>query len=196
MLVVNGAKLFAACLKAHGVEWVSTLCGHGLNDIYAGLLDEGIRLLDVRNEQTAAYMAECWGRLNRRPGVCAVSSGVAVANAVTGVVNAHFDGAPMVLVSGCGPQQTAGMAHFQDFDQSGLAATVCKYHRVLDRVERLPALVAEAFAAASNGRPGPVHLVFPMDVQVAAATAGTLPIAPALGQATPDPGQIERLAGL
>lgn len=164
---MNGADLFARALKAQGVEWISTLCGHGLNDVYASCLDAGLRLIDVRNEQTAAYMAECWGRLSGGVGVCAVSSGVAHANAMTGVVNAHFDGAPILLLTGAGPLETAGMGHFQDFNQLGLAASMCKYARVLDVAEHIPHLVHEAFAAALGGRPGPVHLTFPMDVQVA-----------------------------
>lgn len=162
---MNGADLFARSLRAQGVEWIGTLCGHGLNEVYAACLRADIKLVDVRNEQTAAYMAECWGRLSRQVGVCAVSSGVAHASAMTGVVNAHFDGAPMLLLTGAGPLSTAGLGHFQDFDQLGLAASMCKYVRVLDVAERIPEFVHQAFAAALSGRPGPVHLTFPMDVQ-------------------------------
>ncbi len=162
---MNGADLFALSLRAQGVEWIGTLCGHGLNEVYAACLRADIKLVDVRNEQTAAYMAECWGRLSRQVGVCAVSSGVAHANAMAGVVNAQFDGAPMLLLTGAGPLGTAGLGHFQDFDQLGLAASMCKYARVLDVAERIPEFVHQAFAAALSGRPGPVHLTFPMDVQ-------------------------------
>jgi len=171
---MNGAELFAACLKAQGVEWISTLCGNGLNEIFAGSRRAGIRLIDTRNEQAAAYMAEGWGRLSGRVGVCAVSSGVAHANAMTGVVNAHFDGAPMLLVTGAGPWRSAGMGHFQDLDQVALAAPVCKHARVIDAAERIPEFVHEAFAAALSGRPGPVHLTFPMDVQAAEVAAEPL----------------------
>ena len=109
---MNGADLFARSLRAQGVEWIGTLCGHGLNEVYAACLRADIKLVDVRNEQTAAYIAECWGRLSRQVGVCAVSSGVAHASAMTGVVNAHFDGAPMLLLAGAGPLSTAGLGHF------------------------------------------------------------------------------------
>jgi len=114
---MTGAELFVAELKARGVEWISTLCGHGLSPLYAACQNAGVRLVDTRNEQTAAYMAECWGRLSRRVGVCMVSSGVAHANAMTGVVNAYFDGAPMLLITGAGALRTAGMGHFQDLDR-------------------------------------------------------------------------------
>ena len=168
---MNGADALAAALASQGVEWMSTLCGHGMNEVYAACSRAGIRLIDTRNEQTAAYMAECWGRLSRQVGVCAVSSGVAHVNALTGVLNAHLDGAPILLITGCGPLSTAGRGHFQDFDQVGTARPLCKYARVLDVPERIPEIVHEAFGAALSGRPGPVHLSFPMDVQEAAAGA-------------------------
>ena len=168
---MNGADLLAQTLSSLRVEWISTLCGHGLNEVYAACGRAGIRLIDTRNEQTAAYMAESWGRMSGQVGVCAVSSGVAHANALAGVVNAHFDGAPMLLLTGAGPLATAGMGHFQDFGQVALAAPVCKYARVLDIPERIPEQVREAFATAGSGRPGPVHLTFPMDVQEAVVEA-------------------------
>lgn len=194
---MNGADLLACALKAQDVQWISTLCGHGLNEVYAACRRAGLRLIDVRNEQTAAYMAECWGRLSGQVGVAAVSSGVAHANALTGVVNAHFDGAPMLLLTGAGPRQTAGLGHFQDLDQVALAAPVCKYARLLEAPERIPVQVHEAFAAARSGRPGPVHLSFPMDVQEAQAAERPLP--PPVqrpGRMGADPGEIDRAAAL
>ena len=117
-------------------------------------------------------MAECAGRLAGRVGVCAVSSGVAHANALTGVLNAHFDGAPMLLVTGCGPLATRGMGHFQDFDQVALAAPICKYAEAITRPERIPEYVHRAWEAALSGRPVRVHLTFSMDVQTAAVAEG------------------------
>jgi len=174
---MNGADALAATLKVQGVEWMATLCGNGLNGIFAACGRAGIRLIDTRNEQTASYMAECWGRLSGQVGVCAVSSGVAHVNALTGVLNAHFDGAPMLLLTGAGPLSTTGMGHFQDLDHVALAAPVCKYARVLDTPERIPAMVREALGVALCGRPGPVHLTVPMDIQ-AAEVQVEIPAAP------------------
>lgn len=171
---MTGAELFVSELKTRGVEWISTLCGHGLSPLYAACQQAGLRLIDTRNEQTAAYMAECWGRLSRQVGVCMVSSGVAHANAMTGVVNAYFDGAPMLLITGAGALRTAGMRHFQDLNQVALAEPVCKYARVIDVPERVPQFTHEAFAAAVTGCPGPVHLTFPMDIQEAAVDTSKL----------------------
>ena len=195
---MNGADALAAALQAHGVTWVSTLCGHGLDEIYAACRRAGLRLVDTRNEQTAAYAAEAWGRLSGRAGVCAVSSGVAHANALAGVVNAHFDGAPMLLITGAGPLATAGQGHFQDFDQVALASPVCKYARVLDRADRVPELVHEALGEARGGRPGPVHLTFPMDAQTEACSDGlaTGPAPPEDRPPSPSPEAVRRAAQL
>jgi len=194
---MTGADAIALSLKAHGVEWIATLCGHGLNSIYAACQRAGIRLIDTRNEQTAAYMAECWGRLSGQVGVCAVSSGVAHINALTGVANAHFDGAPMLLLSGFGAWRTAGMGHFQDMDQVAPAQSLCKYARVLDVPERIPGIVDEALDAALSGRPGPVHLTMPMDVQDAEID---VPLRDVVPQPTrrhpPAPTHIQRAADL
>ncbi len=164
---MNGAELFVRELQQREVLFIPTLCGHGMDPLDAACRDAGMRLVDVRNEQAAGYMAEVTGRLSRRVGVCAVSSGVAHANALTGVLNAHFDGAPMLLVTGCGPTETIGLGHFQDFDQTALAAPICKYARTIDRPERIPQILHEAFTAALSGRPGPVHLTLPLDIQTA-----------------------------
>jgi acetolactate synthase-1/2/3 large subunit len=164
---MNGAELFVGELRRRGVEFISTLCGHGLNPLYSACQAGGIRLVDTRNEQAAAYLAEAFGRLTRRVGVCAVSSGVAHANAMTGAVNAHLDGAPLLLISGSGALETLGMGHFQDLDQVALAAPVCKWARLAAVPERIPQMIEEAIAAATSGRPGPAHLTLPLDVLTA-----------------------------
>jgi len=164
---VNGAELLVQELIARGASFVSTLCGHGLNPFYVACRSRGLRPVDTRNEQAAAYMAEAYGRLSRSVGVCAVSSGVAHVNALTGVANAHLDGAPMLLLTGSGAVATRGLGHFQDLDQVALAAPLCKLAETVTVPERIPQLVEQAFAAATSGRPGPVHLTLPLDVQTA-----------------------------
>jgi len=164
---MNGAELLVQELSHRGVEFISTLCGHGLNPLYVACRAQGMRLVDTRNEQAAAYMAEAYGRLSRRVGVCAVSSGVAHVNALTGVANANLDGAPMLLLSGSGATSTTGLGHFQDLDQVALAAPLCKFASAVSMPERIPQLVEQAFSAATTGRPGPVHLTLPLNVQTA-----------------------------
>ena len=163
--VMNGAELLTGTLRRHGVEWMATLCGHGLDPLFQAARKAGIRLVDTRNEQTAAYLADAYGRLTRRVGVCAVSSGVAHVNALAGVANAWFDGSPMLLLSGAGAAATAGMGHFQDMDQVSLAKPLCRYARTVDRAGRTAQILEEALCAATTNPPGPVHLTIPMDVQ-------------------------------
>ena len=165
---MTGADLLVRVLKAQDVPFVSTLCGNGLDPLYAACKRQGLRLADVRNEQAAGYMADAAGRLTRRVGVCTSSSGVAHLNALTGVVNAYFDGSPMLLITGASDSRTAGMGNFQDLDQVALARPVCKLARRVDRPERIALAVQEAFATARSGRPGPVHLTIPGDVLSAA----------------------------
>ena len=163
----TAVEWFVKRLQEHGVDWMATLCGFGLDPLYHAAKRAGLRLIDTRNEQTAGYMAECFGRLTRQPGVCAVSSGVAHVNALTGVVNAWFDGAPMLLISGAGPLRTRGMGHFQDFNQADMALPVTRYCRAIDSAERVVQILDEAWEAALSPAPGPVHLTFPLDVQEA-----------------------------
>jgi acetolactate synthase-1/2/3 large subunit len=121
-------------------------------------------VLDVRNEQAAAYMADTWGRLTGTLGVVAVSSGPGHTNTITGLANAYWDGGPMLLISGCSPTHTRGFDHFQELDQVGLVKPVTKYASLVPTVGKLQHEVNTALSAALTGRPGPVHLTVPTDV--------------------------------
>jgi acetolactate synthase-1/2/3 large subunit len=164
---MTAADLLVEELQARGVPFLATLNGHGLDPLYLACRKAGLRVIDVRNEQAAGYMAEVAGRLGRRVGACAVSGAVAHANALSGVVNAFLDGAPMLLLTGITPLADLGWGNFQDFNPVPMTAPVCKYARLVDVPERVPQLVHEAFAAATVGRPGPVHLALPLDVAAA-----------------------------
>jgi acetolactate synthase-1/2/3 large subunit len=137
-----------------------------------------MRVIDVRNEQSAGYIAEVTGRLNRSVGVAAVSGAVAHANALSGVLNAWFDGAPMLLITGITPLAELGWGNFQDFNPVPLTIPICKYARLIDVPERVPQLVHEAFAAATSGRPGPVSLALPLDVASKPVDVSKLPHSP------------------
>lgn len=162
---MTAVEWFVRDLQKRGVEWVATLCGHGLDPFDQACRKHGLRLVDVRNEQSAGYMAEAHGRLTKRPGVVAVSSAVAHANAMTGVVDAFLDGAPMLLLTGAAALRTSGLGHFQDIDQVALAQSATRYARLMDRPDRTLQILDEAWRAASGAKPGPVHLTFPMDMQ-------------------------------
>src|SRR5882672_4341565 len=171
---MTAAELLVSELKQRGIDWMATLCGHGLDPLFQAARKAGMRLVDARNEQTAAYIADAYGRLTRRPGVCAVSSGVAQVNALTGVTNAWFDRAPMLLISGAASSATAGMGHFQDLDQVSLARPITKLSRSIDSAARTLQILDEALGAANADPRGPSHLMFPMDVQKAEAGEGAI----------------------
>jgi len=168
---MNGADLLVTELQTRGVPCLYTLCGNGLDAIFDATHRANLRVIDTRNEQAAAYMADTAGRLTGQLGVVAVSTGVAHINALTGVCNAWFDGSPMLLITGASDSATAGRGNFQDMDSVGIARPLCKYSAWVDRPERLAWLLDEAIRAAVSGRPGPVHLTVPMDVLRAPAAA-------------------------
>ena len=161
---MTGADLLVRELQARGVPFVAVLCGNGLNPILTAAAWGELRIVHTRNEQAASYIADAYARLTGRVGVCAVSSGVAHVNALAGVLNAYYDGAPMLLITGASNSDTLGRGGFQDLDQVALASPICKRAELVTRPERIPQALHEAFAAATSGRPGPVHLTIPMDV--------------------------------
>ncbi len=155
-------------LQRRGVEWASVLPGHGLDPLVEMASRAGLRLLETRTEQAASYAAEACGRLTRKPGLCMVSSGIGHVNALSGVTMAWFDSTPMILLSGAGATTTAGLGHYQDMDQPGVAAPVTVWSRLVDRPERMREMLDEAFEHAESG---PVHLTLPLDVQTAEVSA-------------------------
>ena len=164
---MNGAQWLVQTLQNRGVDYVFALCGNGLNAFLDACIDSDIKVIDVRNEQAASYMADTWGRMTGRLGVVAVSSGPGHTNALTGLTNSFWDGGPMLLISGCSAQQTRGMDNFQELDQVGMVAPVCKYAMMSRHIETFQHEVNTALSTAVTGRPGPVHLTIPADVLAA-----------------------------
>jgi len=161
---MNGAQWFVRTLKELGVEQVFVLCGNGLYPFLDACLDFDVRIIDVRNEQAASYMADTWGRFTGRLGVAVVSSGAGHTNALTGLTNSWWDGGPMLLVSGCSELATRGKDNFQELDQIGMVRPVTKFASLVKSIDALPTDTLKAINAALSGRPGPVHLTIPNDV--------------------------------
>jgi acetolactate synthase-1/2/3 large subunit len=186
---MNGADLLVQALRERGVESVMTLSGNGTEPFYDACARAGLRLIDFRNEQAAAFAADAHARLTRRLGVCVVSAAVGHANALIGLVNAWFDGAPVLLLTGSSQHTRSDQGKFQDMDQLPVVASLCKYARLVDRPERIPFYVGEACARATAGRPGPVHLTIPSDVLAATVTS------PARRAGTAAEGEVRPVAG-
>jgi acetolactate synthase-1/2/3 large subunit len=157
-----------------------------------------MRVIDTRNEQAAAYMADTVGRFTRRVGVVATSTGVAHLNALTGVGNAWFDGSPMLLITGATDSATMGRGNFQDMDSVSLSRPICKYAQWVNRPDRISLDTREALRIALSGRPGPVHLTIPMDALRAEALSAGGPISPMTYscKAAADPAALREAAGL
>ncbi len=168
---MTGADLLVQWLQSRGVGFMSVLCGNGLDPLLDASRRHGLRIVDTRNEQAASYIADGYARLTGGLGVCAVSSAVGHANAIIGLVNAHFDGAPVLLITGASDQATRGLDNFQELDHIPLVRSICKYARWVERADQLEWSLEQAVAAAISGRPGPVHLTVPVDVLEASVEA-------------------------
>ena len=161
---MNGADALIKGLQERGVDFISILCGNGTEAIINAAHDAGLRMIDVRNEQAGSYLAEAYGKLTRKIGVCVVSSAIAHINAMAGMMNAWFDGAPYLLITGHSEARTMRRGCFQDCDHVALSAPLCKYTELVTDTQRIPQALHEAIAAATSGKPGPVHLTIPRDI--------------------------------
>ncbi|MGI5820033.1 MAG: thiamine pyrophosphate-binding protein, partial [Armatimonadota bacterium] len=187
---MTGAQALVSQLKVRGVPFVSMLCGNGTEPIIDAAAEAQLPLIDTRNEQAASYLADTYARLTRRVGVCLVSSGIAHINAMAGLLNAHYDAAPMLLITGANESNTLGRGGFQDIDHVAMCESFCKHAEQVERTERIPQAVAECFHAATTGRPGPTHLTIPRDILLGEIAEGMA--MPALGER----GRVEQRAAL
>jgi len=171
---MHGGRIVARALKAEGVTHVFTLCGGHIANIYDGCLDEGIRVVDVRHEQTAGHAADGWARVTGKPGVALVTAGPGVTDVVTAVANAQRAGVPMVVIGGAGPAAFKHMGSLQDMDHVELMRPITKWSATVTEVRRLEEFVTMAFRIATTGVPGPVFLEIPLDVLMNFATDAQL----------------------
>jgi acetolactate synthase I/II/III large subunit len=161
---VHGGRLIADHLVDEGVDVVFTLTGGHISPIFDGCKDRGIRVIDVRHEQAAAHAADAYGRLTFRPGVAAVTAGPGVTDAITGVANAYYANAPMVLLGGRNPLALEGMGALQDAPQLELLRPVTKRVDTALETRRLREVLDASFRAALAPRMGPTYVDLPMDV--------------------------------
>src|SRR5262245_16843515 len=175
MSLVHGGRLVAMALKRHGTTHLFTLCGGHIQAIYDGCLDEGIRVVDVRHEQTAAHAADGYARVTGRPGVCAVTAGPGVTDVVTAVANAHRAGIPMVVIGGAGPTTLCDMGSLQDMDCVTLMRPITKWSVQVPAATRIGEYVDSAFRIAQSNTPGPVFLEMPLDLLMSGGDDAELP---------------------
>ena len=164
MAFVHGGRLVAQALKRHGTTHLFTLCGGHIQAIYDGCIDESIRVVDVRHEQTAGHAADGYARVTGRPGVCAVTAGPGVTDVVTAVANAQRAGIPMIVIGGAGPKQLCDMGSLQDMDCVTLMRPITKWSVQVPEVRRIAEYIDAAFRVAQSNLPGPVFLEMPLDL--------------------------------
>jgi acetolactate synthase I/II/III large subunit len=195
---VHGGRLIAARLKAYGVSKLFTLSGGHLFSIYDGCRAEGIDIVDVRHEQSAAFAAEGWAKVTRTAGVCALTAGPGVTNGMSAIASAGQNHSPLLVLGGRAPQFRWGQGSLQEIDHVPFVRPLVKLAATAQDTDEIPGLVDQALRTAITPHSGPVFLDFPLDHVFAEADAP--PPAPALPEPwlgpAADSGQVDRAAAM
>ena len=162
---LNGGHLFIRCLKQEGVKRVFTIVGDTILPLVDAAADEGIEFIDTRHEGAAMHMADGYARITGEPAVAMFTGGPGFSNAISGLPAIYTSESPVIFVAGCAELPEKGMTTFQEVDQVSMAAPVTKGSWLIHDRKRIPEYVATAFRTAMSGRPGPVHLTLPIDIQ-------------------------------
>lgn len=162
-----GSEALVRALEAEGVDFVFGLPGGANLPMYDALVDANLRHILVRHEQSAAHMADGYARIKRKAGVCFATSGPGATNLITGIATAYADSSPMIAVTGQVPLAMIGKDAFQETDIIGVANPCTKYAFQPRAAVEIPEIVKKAFYIAESGRPGPVLIDIPKDVQQA-----------------------------
>src|ERR1700732_328607 len=166
--LMTGAEMVVRALRDQGVETIFGYPGGAVLPIYDALFHQDfIKHWLVRHEQGAAHAAEGFARSSGKAGVLLVTSGPGATNAVTGLTDALMDSIPLVCITGQVPTHLIGSDAFQECDTVGITRHCTKHNYLVRRIEDLPRILHEAFYVASQGRPGPVVVDIPKDVQFA-----------------------------
>jgi acetolactate synthase-1/2/3 large subunit len=191
----TGGQILVDALKIHGVETAFGVPGESYLDVLDALHESGIRFIINRQEGGAAFMAEAYGKMTGRPGICFVTRGPGAANASIGVHTAFQDSTPMILFIGQVGGDFMDREAFQEIDYRRMYGQMAKWVAQIDRADRIPEYMARAFQVATSGRPGPVVLALPEDMLTTlAAVADTGRYQPV--QAAPAAPQIAQLRAM
>ncbi len=170
MTTMTGAQITIESLLAEGVDTIFGYPGGAILPTYDALVQNtALRHILVRHEQGAAHMAEGYARVSGRPGVVLVTSGPGATNTVTGIADAYMDSTPLVVICGQVPTNMIGNDAFQEADVTGITRPCTKHNYLIRDVNDISRTIKEAFHIAGSGRPGPVLIDLPKDVQTAEA---------------------------
>jgi acetolactate synthase-1/2/3 large subunit len=171
----KASDLFVECLEAEGVKYVFGIPGEETLDLSASLEDSSITFVPVRHEQGGAYMADMYGRLTQRAGVCLGTLGPGATNLLTGVADAFLDRAPLVALTGQADRERMHKESHQHIDVISMFRPVTKWNARLHSSRVIPEVVRKAFKVAQAQKPGPTHIELPEDVMAELVDAEPLP---------------------
>src|SRR2546421_9154513 len=166
----HGGQLALEALRAFGVTELFTLSGGLVFPVYDAARQAGVRIVDVRHEQSAVFAAEAVAKLQRRPGLAVLTAGPGVTNGISGLTSAWFNGAPVIVFGGRAPQFRWGSGSLQELDHLPLVAPVTKHAATVFDPDGIAAAVHEAATVALTAHRGPVFLDFPLEVIFSAGT--------------------------
>ena len=167
MAKMNGAQMMVKALEDEGVSTLFGIPGGTVIHLYDALYDSKLNHILMRHEQAAAHAADGYARAGGRPGVCIATSGPGATNLLTGIATANLDSVPLVAITGQVAQSVIGTDAFQEADMIGASLPFVKHSFQLHSVDAIQSTVHKAFYIAASGRPGPVLIDFPADVQKA-----------------------------
>src|SRR5579864_384023 len=165
--MLKGAEIVLQCLRAEGVDLVFGYPGGAIMPLYDALDGSGVRHILTRHEQGAVFAAEGYARVTGNVGVAIATSGPGATNLVTGIADAYMDSIPMVCITGQVPHHMIGKGAFQETDIFGVTLPIVKHSYLVTDINEIPRIVKEAFYIARTGRPGPVLIDVPKNVQQA-----------------------------
>jgi acetolactate synthase-1/2/3 large subunit len=168
-MMLSGAKIIVECLKEQGVDTIFGYPGGTILPLYDALIDSPIRHILTAHEQGAAHAADGYARASGRVGVCVATSGPGATNLVTGLAAAFMDSIPLVAITGQVPAALIGRDAFQEIDITGITMAITKHNFVVKDRAKLAETIRYAFRIARSGRPGPVLIDIPRDVQTGEA---------------------------
>lgn len=183
---MNGAQWVVHALRAQGVGTVFGYPGGAIMPVYDALYDGGVEHLLCRHEQGAVIAAIGYARATGKTGVCIATSGPGATNLITGLADAMLDSVPVVALTGQVAASLIGTDAFQEVDVLGLSLACTKHSFLVESIEELPRIIAEAFDIANSGRPGPVLVDIPKDIQLASSDFDAWLSAVTVGDAVPE----------
>src|SRR3954467_1858016 len=190
----KASDLFVECLEVEGVEYVFGIPGEETLDLNESLANSSVDFIPVRHEQGAAYMADMYGRLTHRAGVCLGTLGPGATNLVTGVADAFLDRSPLVALTGQADLERLHKESHQNIDVVSLMRPITKWNAQLTAPEIIPEVVRKAFKVAQEQKPGPTHVELPEDVMAEEVDAEPLP--GRARTASPEPGAAELMRAI